>query len=172
MTSVASRREARALLLHAAAALLLLLLLACSPWIVMVRQWPAHPHWGDVAHLGLGLAVSALALGLAVSGVRRARWPLWLPLGAAGRARLAQDLGGLLRGRVPPSESGGLFSLFEGLLLLALLAAGLSGLAWMALQGTDLAMDVGDVHRGLAFTATALLAAHFAAVALHLRDFF
>lgn len=171
MTS-ASRREAQALLLHVVVALALLALLACSPWIVMVRQWPARPHWGDLAHLALGLMVTASALGLAVGGIRRGRWPLWLPLGRTGRARLAQDVAGLLRGRLPPSESGGLFSLFEGLLLLSLLATGTSGLAWLAVQGSDLAMDLGDWHGTLARVSAGLLAAHFSAVALHLRDFF
>ena len=57
-------------------------------------------------------------------------------------------------------------------LLLAVMAAGASGLAWLLAQGGDAALVLGEWHRWCGRTAGVLFALHFLAVALHLRDFF
>jgi cytochrome b561 len=61
--------------------------------------------------------------------------------------------------------------MIEGLLLVALLAAAVSGAAWVLNQGTDLAMAWRDYHVLAARTFTGLLVLHVLAVASHLLDF-
>lgn len=173
MSEVTAQAEGRAFKLHGLLVPALPLLLAATPWILMVRQWRAQPGWGDWLHLMLGLLVFFATAALALGGWQRRRWALWLPpFNAAGRRRLGEDLGRLARGRIPSSEAGGLFAFFEGLLLLAVMAAGASGLAWLLAQGGDTALVLGEWHRWCGITAGVLFALHFLAVALHLRDFF
>ena len=49
-------------------------------------------------------------------------------------------LSGLLRGRIPAAEGGGLFGLIEGLLLVLLLATAVTGAVWFAMQGSQEAL--------------------------------
>jgi hypothetical protein len=82
-----------------------------------------------------------------------------------------RDLAGLVRGQMPSVEGGGLFALIEGLLLVALLAAGITGALWLVTAGTSEAVGWRDWHIGAARTAAALLLLHFVTVSLHLLDF-
>ncbi|MFN9944332.1 MAG: hypothetical protein ACK56I_33170, partial [bacterium] len=85
-------------------------------------------------------------------------------------AGLARDLAGIVRGRRPMSEGGGLLATLEGLLLIALLAASVTGTVWLALQGGSAALLFRDVHVVCARTCAGLALAHLAGVALHLGD--
>lgn len=159
--------------IHATLALLVVVAVIAAQQISMVRQWPAHPGWADWAHLLAGLGAAACLAGLLASGLRKGRRAAWWPLAdAAGRARLAREVRELLRGRLPASEAGGLLSLIQGLLLIAVAAAALSGCVWLVAPRGDAAMAIGDLHQLAAGAVTVLLPLHLLAVALHLRDFF
>ena len=49
--------------------------------------------------------------------MRGGRWKLYFPVAAGNGAAVGRDLAGLLRGKVPAAEGGGLFGAIEGLLL-------------------------------------------------------
>lgn len=156
--------------LHGLLALIAAWLVFTSPWIAMVRRIPPSAGWIDWAHVGLGLVAAVLAPAYAVACVRGGRWRLFAPFDREGRAALARDLGGLLRGRRPAAEGRGLFALVEGLLMLALLVTAASGVAWFAMQGTDAATAWREAHVLAARVLMAAAALHVVAVALHLVD--
>jgi Prokaryotic cytochrome b561 len=163
--------ERRSRALHLVLALASLALLAGSPWLHMAQRLPATPGWVNLAHVALGLAVALLLppyLWLCSQGARRQRCFPWLTghMGAVQR-----DLAGLWRGHLPAAEGGGLLALLEGLLLLALLAAVLSGAGWWLVQGSSTALDWADLHATCARVFAALLLLHVLGVALHLLDF-
>jgi hypothetical protein len=87
------------------------------------------------------------------------------------RTEVWRDLRGLLHGRIPAAEGGGLFGLIEGLLLLALLATAMTGAAWYLTQGSAEALAWRGHHalavRGLA----TLFVLHAVSASLHLLDF-
>jgi hypothetical protein len=124
-----------------------------------------------VAHVVVGFAALAAGIAYAAGCVQGGRWREYFPwlggdLGAVGR-----DLAGLLRGRLPTVEGGGLLPMVEGLLLLALLAAGATGAAWFATQGSEAAVLWRGQHLVAARGFGVLLLLHLAGVALHLLDF-
>ncbi len=136
----------------------------------MARRITASAGWLDWAHVVLGLAAAVLAVPYAVACARGGRWRLYAPFDRDGRAALARDLGGLLRGRRPAAEGRGLFALVEGLLLSALLAAAATGVAWFLLQGTDAAAAWRHGHALAARALMSLAVLHVLAVLLHLVD--
>jgi hypothetical protein len=156
---------------HLLLALLSAWLILTSPWVHMFRRIPGNAGWFDYAHVGLGLAALALAVTFTISCTRLGRWRLYFPWLAGELGQVGRDLGGLLRGEVPTAEGGGLFALFEGLLLLALLATALSGAAWLALQGSADAVDWRHYHILSARGMIVLLVLHILSVSLHLLDF-
>ena len=157
--------------IHVALALVTLLLLASSPWLNMVKRLPTPAGFVNLGHIALGLAALLLVLIYLVGCSQGGRWQLYFPWLAGRLGAVGRDLGGLAHGRLPAVEGGGLFALIEGLLLLALLATGLTGAAWLGLQGSDAAMAWCDVHGVLARVFGGLLILHLLAVSLHLLDF-
>jgi hypothetical protein len=157
--------------LHLLVALAAAWLILGSPWIGMYDRLPEPPGWTNLAHVAVGVAALAIGLLYAAAVAQGGRWREYFPylggdLGAVGR-----DLAGILRGRLPTVEGGGLLPMIEGLLLLAFLLAGLTGAAWLLVPGTDTAAALREAHivAGRACAALALL--HCAGVALHLLDF-
>lgn len=156
--------------LHLLIALATLWLLATSAWLGMYRRLPDPVAFIDLSHVLLGFAALALGAVYALACTLGGRWRLYFPwLGGQGAAVL-RDLRGLARGERPMSEGGGLFGAIEGLLLIALLAAGLTGALWFAQQGTDAALAWRSAHGVAAWTFAGLLAAHVISVSLHLVD--
>jgi hypothetical protein len=146
----AAQRETIVNRLHNAAALLALWLVITSPWVSMLRRVPAGAGFIDYSHVALGVLALLVGIAYATVVVQGGRWKLYFPLAAGG---------------------GGLVGAIEGLLLLAFIAAGLSGTAWLLLQGSDAALAWRTVH---IFFARVLIAAgvlHVLAVASHLLDF-
>lgn len=157
--------------LHFAVAVLSLWLIVTSPWIGMLRRIPDGASWIDWSHVFAGFATLVLAGAYAWTSTRDGRWQLiypWLPpqLRAVG-----SDLESLLRGRIPASESGGLFGLIEGLLLLALLITGFTGAGWYFVQGSDAALEWRACHQLASRALIGLLVLHAVAVSLHLIEF-
>jgi cytochrome b561 len=157
--------------LHLLVTLLAAWLILTSPWVSMLRRLPPEPGWLDRAHVWLGLAALPLALAYLYDCIRVGAWRQnfpWLPGEWGG---VAADLKGLVRGRIPPAEGGGLFGAIAGLTLLALVATALTGVAWFWTQGTAAALDWRDRHILAAHVLVTLAVAHIVTVSLHLLDF-
>lgn len=157
--------------LHVAVAIVTAWLVFSSPWVELYKHLPADAGWVSRAHVWLGLA--ALALGLVYVAVcaRGGRWRLYFPWAAGQLGAVGRDIAGMFRGQMPSVEGGGLFALVEGLLLLAVLAAGLTGALWLVTEGTSDAVGWRAWHIGAARTAAALMLLHFVSVSLHLLEF-
>lgn len=157
--------------LHVVVALLTAWLVFSSPWVELYKQLPADAGWITRLHVWLGLATLALGLLYVAVCARGGRWRLYFPWAGGQMDAVRRDVAGIFRGQVPSVEGGGLFALIEGLLLLALLAAGLTGALWFATQGSSAAVGWRDWHIGAARTAAVLMLLHLVSVSLHLLDF-
>ena len=156
--------------LHLTIVLLCTWLIGTSPWVSMLRRIPSDAGLLDRAHVVLGFAALVLVLLYFYSCARAGRWGLYFPWLAGDVRPLGRDFTGLLRGRVPSAEAGGLFAVLEGLLLLALLLVALTGLAWFLLQGSAEALACRDVHVVGARVLLGLIVAHVLAVVSHLFE--
>jgi hypothetical protein len=156
---------------HLLVALLSAWLILTSPWISMLRRIPAGAGWLDYAHVALGFVTLPLAVAYAIACSRGGGWRLYFPFLAGEMGAVGRDLGGLLRGRIPATEGGGLFALVEGLLLLALLVTAATGAAWFAAQGTGDALAWREWHLHAARGLAGLILLHVVTVSLHLLDF-
>jgi len=157
--------------LHLAVALAGAWLVFSSPWIGMYDRMPAEADWINQAHVVVGLA-ALLAGGLyALACTQGGRWREVFPWLAGGLGLVGRDIAGIFRGRMPTVEGGGLFPMIEGLLLLALLAAGATGAVWFFTQGTETAAAWRGHHILAARGFAVLMLLHFIGVALHLLDF-
>jgi len=157
--------------LHLGVALAAAWLILSSPWIGMYQQMPEEPGWINLAHVAVGFAALLIAAVYTVAVAPGGRWREYFPwlggdLGAVGR-----DISGIFHGRLPTVEGGGLLPMIEGLLLIALLLAGLTGAAWFLVQGSATAVVLRDWHIAAARACAALVLLHFIGVALHLLDF-
>lgn len=169
MTAV--QREAISNRLHMAVALLALWLVLTSPWVSLLRRIPGSAGFFDYAHMILGVLALLVGTLYGIAVVQGGRWKLYFPLAAGNAAAVGRDFRGLLRGKVPAAEGGGLFGAIEGLLLLALITAGMSGLAWYLCQGSDAALTWRMLHIVCARVLIAAGVLHVLAVAAHLLDF-
>lgn len=156
---------------HLLLALLATWLVLTSPWVHMLRRIPRNAGWLDYAHVGLGVLAAVLALTYLVGCFRGGGWRIYLPWLSGRMKPVTQEVSGLFRGELPTAEGGGLFALIEGLLLLATLATGLTGVAWLALAGTPEAVAWRSYHILAAQGMIALLVLHVITVSLHLLDF-
>jgi hypothetical protein len=156
--------------LHLLIALACAWLVASSPWIGMYQALPDAPGALDLSHVVLGLALLPLGLVYFAACVAGGRWRLYFPWVAGQFGDIVRDLRGIVAGQRPGSEGGGLFAAIEGLLLLALLAAALTGALWFFGRGTDAAIawrgHLISAARGL----TGLMVLHVVAVSLHFVD--
>src|SRR5512132_653309 len=126
--------------LHLLIALACTWLLVGSAWIGMYQALPEHPGWRDLSHVMLGLAVLPLGLVYGAACTVGGRWRLVFPWAAGQFGGVCADLRGIFRGERPGSEGGGLFATIEGLLLVALLAASITGTVWFVSQYTEAAV--------------------------------
>jgi hypothetical protein len=156
---------------HFAVAVLSLWLIVTSPWIAMFRRIPEGAGWLDYGHVGLGFVTLLLAITYAWACTRQGRWRLYFPWTPRLIGGPARDMSGLFRGQVPAAESGGLFGLIEGLLLIALLLTAASGAAWLFTQGSGDALTWRTFHSYAVRSMIALLVLHVVTVSLHLLDF-
>jgi len=157
--------------LHLTLALSTLGLLAGSPWLRMYRHLPEAAGVANLAHVGLGLTVALLTPLYLVHCSLGQRRQLCFPWLSGHMAAVTRDIAGLARGRLPAAEGGGLLAMLEGLLLLSLLATGITGTGWLLVQGSQAAAAWCDVHVVCARVFAALLLLHVVGVSLHLLDF-
>lgn len=167
----AVQREAIVNRLHLAVTLLALWLVLTSPWVSMLRRVPGSAGFFDYSHMILGVLALLLAIIYGLLVVQGGRWKLYFPLVAGNAGAVRRDLGELLRGKVPAAGGGGLFGAIEGLLLLALIAAGMAGVAWFLQQGSEAALTWRALHIVCARMMIAAGVLHVLAVASHLLDF-
>jgi len=157
--------------LHLAVALAAAWLILSSPWIGMYHRMPEEPGWINLAHVLVGFAALPSGLFYTAAVAQGGRWREYFPYLGGGMGAVGRDIAGVVRGRVPSVEGGGLLPMIEGLILLALLAAGISGAVWFFAQGTPTAIALREVHIVAARACAVLLLLHLAGVALHLLDF-
>lgn len=156
--------------LHAAVIVVCAWLVVSSPWVSMLRRIPSGAGFVDYAHVVVGFAGLLLAVVYAWACTRAGGWRTYFPW-ASGRSKaVVDDVAGLFRGRIPTAESGGLFAMIEGLLLVALLTVAITGAAWFALQGSAEAVAWRGCHVIVARALIGLIVAHVLAVASHLLD--
>ena len=167
----AVQREVIGNRLHLAVTLLALWLVTTSPWVSMLRRVPVSAGFFDYAHMVLGVVALFFGILYGLVVAHGGRWKLYFPLAAGNGAGVGRDLAGRLRGKRPAAEGGGLFGAIEGLLLVAFVAAGLSGVVWFLLQGADAALTWRMLHIVLARIVIAAGVLHVLAVASHLLDF-
>ena len=167
----AVQRETTVNRLHLVVALLALWLVFTSPWVSMLRRVPGSAGFFDYAHMILGVLALLVGTLYGIVVVQGGRWKLYFPLAAGNAAAVGRDLAGLLRGKVPAAEGGGLFGAIEGLLLMALVTAGMSGVVWFLLQGSEAALTWRVLHIVCARIMIAAGVLHVLAVASHLLDF-
>ena len=156
---------------HFAVALSSAWLITTSPWIAMLRRIPREAGFLEYSHVVLGFFTLAIAITYTVSCTRGGRWRLYFPWLAGQFGTVGRDASGLLRGRIPAAEGGGLFGLIEGLLLALLLVTAVTGAVWFAMQGTADALAWRSYHILAARGLVAVFILHVITVSLHLIDF-
>lgn len=157
-------------LLHALIALITVWLTATSPWLTLYDRLPDPVGALNLSHVVLGLALLPVALLYFAACTLGGRWRFFFPWIAGEVAGVRSDIAAIFRRERPGAEGAGLFAVIEGLLLLAVLTACLSGVAWFALQGTEAALTVRAVHQVAVRAIGVVLVAHVIAVSLHLVD--
>lgn len=157
--------------LHLGVALAVAWLILGSPWIGMYDRMPDEPGWANLSHVIVGFAVLAIGVAYTAAVAQGGRWREYFPWLGGDMGAIGRDLAGIFRGRLPTVEGGGLLPMIEGLLLVALLAAGVTGAAWFFMQGSETAVVLRDWHILAARACAVLVLLHFAGVALHLLDF-
>jgi len=156
--------------LHLLIALACTWLLASSPWIGLYLALPEEPGWLNLSHVVLGLAMLPLGIVYLAACTVGGRWRLYFPWAAGQFGMIGTDLAGVFKGQRPGSEGGGLFAAIEGLLLLALIAAALTGALWLFGGGADAATLWRGHHIVAARAFAVLMGLHVLAVSLHLVD--
>jgi len=156
---------------HLAVAIACTWLVASSPWVGMYHGLADATGFINLSHVVLGWATLPLGLLYLAACTLGGRWRLYFPWLAGNFGDAGRDLAGLLHGRLPGSEGGGLFATIEGLLLLTFLATALSGALWCLHPSADAAIVWRGHHVTAAHGFVALFALHGVAVSLHLLDF-
>lgn len=155
---------------HSGALAALLVLYATSPWLAMLRRVPREAGLVDYAHLAIGALALLAAFAFLVLALRTGRWRLYFPWAVGRAGQVVRDLAGLLRGRLPRSEGGGLNTALQGLVLLAMLSTALTGAGWFLAQGTDAALAWRGVHATFAHVLGGLVIAHAVTALAHVID--
>jgi hypothetical protein len=135
------------------------------------RVIPDEPGFWNWNHMLLGLLLLPVALVYLSGNLVQGRWRDYFPWLVGNFAGPGRDLAGLLRGRLPAAGGAGLFSTLQGLLLLALLAAALTGLGWFLSEGSRAALAWRDWHALSANLFGGLFLLHVLAASVHLLDF-
>jgi len=156
---------------HLVVLLLSLWLVLTSPWITMRKGIPESAGFLDWAHVALGLVLVPLSITYFATNVLGGRWREYFPWLAGDFSGLTKDLAGIPKGRLPQPGGAGLFSLIEGLVLVLLVAAALTGLGWFLLEGSRAAMAWRDWHIVTADVLVAGMILHAVAASLHLLEF-
>jgi cytochrome b561 len=162
-----SRADALVRRVHSLALASAVVLYATSPWIAMLRRLPRTPSAFDWAHVAAGIVAVVAAAGLVVVAFRAGRWRLYFPWLSGRTHSVLADLAGLLRGRLPASEGGGLTSALQGFTVAAFALTAASGAAWLLTNGGDSALAWRSVHVVSADVLGVLIVVHAVTALLH-----
>lgn len=168
MSGIFGRLAARQ---HLVLAMLTGWLILTSPWVHLFRRIPRDAGLLVYSHVVLGLAALVITCTFTISCTRGGGWRRFFPWLGGDLGQVGRELRGLGRGELPTAEGGGLFSLIEGALLLAMLATGVTGAAWLMVEGTAAAVDWRGYHIVCAWIMIVFVILHIVSVALHLLDF-
>jgi hypothetical protein len=156
---------------HLVLAILAGWLILTSPWVHLFRRIPRDAGLLVYGHIALGLAALGITVTFTVSCARGGGWRRYFPWISGDLGQVGRELRGLRRGELPTAEGGGLFSLIEGALLLAMLATGVTGTAWLVAEGTAAAVEWRGYHVVCARIMIGFVMLHILSVMLHLLDF-
>ena len=156
---------------HWLVAVLALWLILTSPWIGMRRVIPDSASFWDRAHIGVGLALTVLAVTYLVTNLVDGRWRQHFPWLAGDLSEVRSDFEAIAHLKIPSAGGAGLFSVIQGLLLVLLPAAALTGVGWLMADGARIALVWREWHIVSADCFAWLLVVHAVASALHLLDF-
>ncbi|TKB50321.1 cytochrome b/b6 domain-containing protein [Ferrimonas sediminicola] len=132
--------------LHVLLALLAIWLLSTSGQVHLASR--IHPNAGawDYNHIILGAITALMSLLFLVKCCRHGQWRLYFGWCTGQLAPIIKDLKKLGSRQLPAAGSPGLLTFIEGIGLLLMAAIGLTGLAWLATQGTGMAMTWRSWH--------------------------
>jgi hypothetical protein len=156
---------------HLVLALTSVFLIATSPWLGMRRIVPENPTFWDLAHIVIGLPVAVLAATYFITQTIGGRWRQHYPWLTGRLGAAARDVAGLFRARIPPSGGEGLLPLIQGLTLLLLLAAAVTGAGWLVADGSRAALAWREWHIVAANAFGWCLLAHALAGLAHVLQF-
>ncbi len=156
---------------HGLLILILAWLILSSPWVHLYNRLPDSPGLMVGAHLVLGLLALLLGLAFVLTTALQGRLSQYFPWALARFRPLGRDLVGLVRLNLPSNEGAGLFSVIKGLLLLALLATGLTGVFWLLNTWSHDAVIWREWHIVCARILIGMVVAHILATLVHLFDF-
>ena len=157
--------------LHLSVMFITVFLVFSSPWLFMSRKLTSHGSWINVAHVYLGIVVTFLSLCFLIIHCINGYWKQFFPWLKGDISPLKNDLKNIFKGRFPVAGGRGLFSCIEGIGLLTLLATGLTGCLWFAIQGTTDAMYWRSIHSHFAVGFIVYLGMHFVCALSHCLAF-
>ena len=134
--------------LHSALAVMAVWLVVTSPWVSMLRRIPSGAGFFDYAHVALGWLALVVGLVYAAALMRGGRWKQYAP-----------------------GKAAGITGVIEGLLLVAIVATGVTGAMWFLLQDSSDAVACRGWHIVSARALIGVGIAHVLAVGAHLLDF-
>jgi len=137
----------------------------------MRRIVPESPGFWDYAHIGLGIALAAIAVTYFAAQTIGGGWRRHFPWVAGDLSEVNSDFKAIANLKIPSAGGSGLFSLIQGLLLVMLLATAITGVAWLAADGARIALAWREWHMLAANVFAWLLVGHVVASALHVLDF-
>ncbi|MDF0533163.1 cytochrome b/b6 domain-containing protein [Shewanella yunxiaonensis] len=155
---------------HLLLIVLCVVLLAGSGQLTLLRSLPAHAGFWNLTHVWLGLLASVVAFTFFISNLTGGSWRQYYGIVAGNWHPVWHDLCGLGKGRIPAAGGVGLFSLIEGLTMIALLAVCFSGCMWFFEQGSKDALFWRGWHHSLIYVFVTLLILHVLCALSHLLD--
>ncbi|TCN88901.1 cytochrome b/b6 domain-containing protein [Shewanella fodinae] len=155
---------------HVLLMVLCIFLLAEGGQLVMLRALPANPGFWNLSHVWLGFVCCVVATTFFISNIIGGSWRQYFGVFVGNWQPLWHDLNGLRLGRIPAAGGVGLFSLVEGLTMVALLAVCFSGGMWFFEQGSNEALFWRSWHHSFVYLFITLLILHVVCALSHLLD--
>jgi len=156
---------------HGLLILLLAWLIATSPWVHLYNRVPPSPTFWVWGHLLLGVLTLVLSVTFSLTALTQGRLRQYFPWMFGNFRPLLSDLAGLLRLKIPANEGGGLFGVIKGLLLLAMLATGVTGALWWWTAGSSDALTWRTWHVAMVPLLVGLVVLHILATIAHIVQF-
>lgn len=126
--------------LHVLLALLAIWLLSTSGQVHLASRIHDKAGGWDYNHIVLGTITALMSMLFLVKCCRHGQWRLYFGWCLGQFGPIAKDLRKLAQRQLPAAGSPGLLTFIEGVGLLLMAAIGLTGLAWLATQGSGLAI--------------------------------